>query len=277
MALVLRLLKLWLSISAMFHRVSVSSAEETRPLSSDRFVILGDLSLGSLVYIHDRFSHDQCSAAVTNIYGTQMHMAEVYAIEKINSDPNILGNITLGYIAKEECFIGFMSVGQSMDFLGLGDMSENSPSNSTQLQPHVVGITGPIGTTSSMAVAGLLTLFQIPQISQGATNDILSDTDIYPNFFRTVPPDSFQTKVMVDFLAYLNWTYVSVVHDDDTFGYNAIKNIRSLSRSKNICIADSYAVDDSTDELGFSLLAKTLLKNAKFRSHVIILFLAPMR
>ena len=275
MALLVNLFNLWLWTNTVLRQVFIVSAAESRALPPERFVIPGDIYLGSLVYLHDRFSHTQCSPTVTNVYGTQMHMAEVYAIEKINSDANILGNITLGYIAKEECWIGYMSVGQALDYLNIDGIWERDQNRSASQK--VVGITGPPGSTSSMAVAGLLTLFQMPHISQGATNDILSDTDIYPNFFRTVPPDSFQTNVMVDLLAYFNWTYVSVVHEDDTMGYNAIKNIRSLSRSKEICIADSYALDDSTDKFAFSRLAKMLLENAKFGSHVVILFLSPIR
>ena len=249
-----------------------SDVAARKELPAETFVAPGDIYIGSLIYIHDRFSHHGCGQRVTNVYGVQMHLAELYALERVNSDPNLLGNITLGYVSMEECFVGYVSVGQAMKMLGIGEEADG-----VRPDREIVGLTGPLGSTSTMALAGLMTLYETPLLSQTATNDILSDRDIYPYTFRTVPPDSFQANIMVEFLASANWTYVSVVHDDDTYGYNAIKHIRSRSRFKGICVADSYPVDDSTDEEEFFRLAGVIQKKARFGSHVVIVFMSPTR
>ena len=59
-------------------------------------------------------------------------------------------------------------------------------------------LTGVLGTTTSHTttrVASLLADTRIPLFGISATVSVLSDSKVYPTFFRTVPSDLTQSKV----------------------------------------------------------------------------------
>lgn len=62
--------------------------------------------------------------------------------------------------------------------------------------------------------------------SYWATNDILSDRDRFAYFYRTVLPDKFLIRSMMDVVTYFNWTYISMLYIDDPHGRNAVKGIQ---------------------------------------------------
>ncbi len=73
-------------------------------------------------------------------------------------------------------------------------------------------------SVESLQVANLLRLFKIPQISYASTSAALSDKSRFEYFARTVPPDNFQARAMVDILQYFNWTFISTVNSEGDYG-----------------------------------------------------------
>lgn len=72
-------------------------------------------------------------------------------------------------------------------------------------------------------VANLLRLFHIPQISPASTAKALSDKTRFDYFARTVPPDTFQSIALVDVVKSANWSYVSTVHSEGSYGESGIE------------------------------------------------------
>jgi ABC-type branched-subunit amino acid transport system substrate-binding protein len=64
----------------------------------------------------------------------------------------------------------------------------------------------------------VLGVLKVPVISYWATSDELSDKSEYEYFSRTIPSDMSQVKAIVDVLDYFNWTYVSIVYTDESYG-----------------------------------------------------------
>ncbi len=60
----------------------------------------------------------------------------------------------------------------------------------------VIGVIGAESSTSSIMMANVLTLFEIPQISHTSTSDLLSDKNKFPLFMRLIPPDRFQVRCL---------------------------------------------------------------------------------
>ena len=82
-----------------------------------------------------------------------------------------------------------------------------------------VGVSGVVGTSFSsvsIAVASLLQLFRIPQISHAATAVVLSDKSRYDYFCCTVPPDSLRARTTAAIIMF-NWIYVIAIHLDDDY------------------------------------------------------------
>ena len=51
----------------------------------------------------------------------------------------------------------------------------------------------------SLEIARLGRIFHVPQVSYLSTAVVLSNKELYPYFFRTVPSDTFQAKVSRSF------------------------------------------------------------------------------
>lgn len=65
---------------------------------------------------------------------------------------------------------------------------------------RVVGLIGGQSSETSIQLANLLRLFQIPQVSYMSTSPTLSDKRLYEYFFRTVPSDTHQAVAIVQLL-----------------------------------------------------------------------------
>ena len=98
---------------------------------------------------------------------------------------------------------------------------------------------GPDTSASAVLVGSFLQVVDIPAISSIATSVDLS-SKLHKNFFRTVPPDIWQAKVMADIIELFNWTYVAAVGLDDSYGRNGIWALEKESYNrKTFCVAFS--------------------------------------
>ncbi|KAK7473847.1 hypothetical protein BaRGS_00034898, partial [Batillaria attramentaria] len=113
-------------------------------------------------------------------------------------------------------------------------------SQSDAVGSPLLGVLGPDTTETAIAVSK--TLGSMPrdqrllQISGTATGEALSDKTLYPNFFRVIPPDSTQVKVLAELLVQIKWNYVAIVYDDDAYGRQAATQLKALAQDRDICV-----------------------------------------
>ncbi|PVD34741.1 hypothetical protein C0Q70_06018 [Pomacea canaliculata] len=85
-----------------------------------------------------------------------------------------------------------------------------------------IGLLGPDGTESAMYTSRCLSSLphnkRLLQVSGSATGMELSNNALYPNFFRVIPSDSTQVKVLEQLLVQLGWNYIAIAYDDDNYG-----------------------------------------------------------
>ena len=196
----------------------------------------------------------------------------------MNKDPNILQNITLGLIQLDHCNKPVTGVGQALKFFSRPD--EGFKANFPNETLKVVGVVGALSSVASMAVCNIFNLYKTPFISSTSSSDELSDRSTYPYFYRVCPPDSFQAKVMVDILEYFNWSYVAVVHEENSYGFNSLTFLRRLTREKGICISDAYPLSDSFIEEDYEKLVRKLGRNnagSPAKAVIVIAFSYKMR
>ena len=206
----------------------------------------GDVIVGGLLNIHISGTSDQCTEISTT--GLGYAEATIFATEKINKNSTILPNVTIGYDLRDYCFSNARAMKIAYDFMCDGDpvhMSNQNISNSprgyvTETKTKTISaLVGPFDSASAVLVGSLLQVSDIPAISPSATSDELS-SQMYKNFFRTVPPDNWQAKVMADIIELFNWTYVAAVGLDDSYGQNGISALEKESYNrKTFCIAFS--------------------------------------
>ena len=69
-----------------------------------------------------------------------------------------------------------------------------------------------------------------------------SDKSRFGYFFRVVPSDYYQARVMVDLILEAGYNYVSAVHTEGNYGASGMKAFLDLSEEAGICTATELAV-----------------------------------
>lgn len=75
------------------------------------------------------------------------------------------------------------------------------------------------------------------QISYEASNELLSNRQLYPSFFRTIPSDKNQVKAMLEILARYNWTWIALLGSDNSYGLQGMLSLSQQASDFDICIA----------------------------------------
>ncbi|NXB34149.1 TS1R3 protein, partial [Eulacestoma nigropectus] len=161
-----------------------------------------------------------------------------FAIDQINNSSSLLPGITLGYDMYDTCFEALVALQPSLLFLtrngttGIGVLC-----NYTEYQPRVTAVIGPHKSDLCLVTAKLFSSFLIPQVSYGASSETLSNTEMYPSFYRTVPSDKNLVEAVVLLLNQFGWNWIASVGSDDEYGRGAQALFLSMAGNNNICIA----------------------------------------
>ncbi|NWZ78250.1 metabotropic glutamate receptor 5 isoform X1 [Poecile atricapillus] len=236
----------------------------------------GDIIIGALFSVHHQPTvdkvHERKCGEVREQYGIQRVEAMLHTLDRINLDPTLLPNITLGCEIRDSCWHSAVALEQSIEFIrdslisseeeeGMVRCVDGSSSSFHSKKP-IVGVIGPGSSSVAIQVQNLLQLFNIPQIAYSATSMDLSDKTLFKYFMRVVPSDAQQAKAMVDIVKRYNWTYVSAVHTEGNYGESGMEAFKDMAAKEGICIAHSYKIYSNAGEQSFDKLLR------KLRSHL---------
>uniref|UniRef100_A0A669CKF0 Glutamate metabotropic receptor 7 n=1 Tax=Oreochromis niloticus TaxID=8128 RepID=A0A669CKF0_ORENI len=237
----------------------------------------GHLTLGGLFPVHARGIDGAPCGDLKKENGIQRLEAMMYALDQINQDEQLLPNITLGARVLDTCSRDTYALEQSLTFVQALITKDTSDVRCTNGDPpvfvkpeKVVGVIGASASSVSIMVANILRLFQIPQISYASTAPELSDDRRYDFFSRVVPPDSFQAQAMVDIILALNWTYVSTIASEGSYGEKGVEAFTQLSKEAGgICIAQSVKIPHNPKLEDYDKTIQQLLETQHSRAVII--------
>ena len=188
-----------------------------------------------------------------------------YAIAKLNEDTKILPNVTLQARIFDTCRSQIISASHTREFIKM-TIVRKTPA-------QLAGVVGASISDVSAEVASILQVFQIPQISYSSTSVSLSEKDLYSYFLRTVPPDSFQAKAMVDICIKFGWTYVLTVNSEGIYGTRGIKAFHALAQDSGICTDHITSVGRLTQKKDYVDVVRNMVEKSKgIGVSVVILF-----
>ncbi|XP_030379803.1 metabotropic glutamate receptor [Scaptodrosophila lebanonensis] len=239
----------------------------------------GDIILGGLFPVHEKGEGAPCGPKVYN-RGVQRLEAMLYAIDRVNNDSNLLPGITIGVHILDTCSRDTYALNQSLQFVraSLNNLDNSafvcSDESSPQLRKNatsgpVFGVIGGSYSSVSLQVANLLRLFHIPQISPASTAKTLSDKSRFDLFARTVPPDTFQSVALVDIIKNFNWSYVSTIHSEGSYGEYGIEAFHKEASERHVCIAAAEKVPSAADDKVFDAIISKLQKKPNARGVVL--------
>ncbi|TSN21183.1 G-protein coupled receptor family C group 6 member A [Bagarius yarrelli] len=241
----------------------------------------GNVIIGGLFPIHTtveqptNFSNLHTPCNILSPTGLAYSLAMIHAVETANISPALteLG-ITLGYHIHDTCSDVTTALRATEDFTD----NCRSEKNILQYVRPVKAVIGAYHSEMSIAVARMLNLQLIPQISYASTADILSDKSRFPAFLRTVPSNVHQTRAMVQLLSEKKWTWVGFLSTDGDYGRAALDSFVSQAGKAGICVAFTEILPDSLSDkpklqAAISHAVHTIQTNHKAR--VIVSFAKP--
>ena len=233
-----------------------------------------DIILGGLFTVHYdgvNASNDGVCGQVIWDHGMQMLEAMLYAIDVINSDPDLLPNITLGFDIRDTCKRENVALDETIDLVFSNGQLELESCQSLidgniSTSVPISAVIGGFESFISIPVAGFLRLFEMPQISYGSSSTVLNDREKYTYFYRTFPPDDNQAGAMIDLILHFKWDHVSTIYSNNLYGQPGIEQFHKLAKDNNICIDLNEAI---TDEFDFPVIASKLMNST---ADIVVLF-----
>ncbi|XP_037607127.1 metabotropic glutamate receptor 1 isoform X2 [Sebastes umbrosus] len=248
----------------------------------------GDVIIGALFSVHhqpsaERVADRKCGD-VREQYGIQRVEAMFHTLDRINADPDLLPNISLGCEIRDSCWHSSVALEQSIEFIrdsliSIRDDKDGSKwcidgTPSHQPPPSkkpIAGVIGPGSSSVAIQVQNLLQLFNIPQIAYSATSIDLSDKTLFKYFLRVVPSDTLQARAILDIVKRYNWTYVSAVHTEGNYGESGMEAFKELASLEGLCIAHSDKIYSNAGEKHFDRLLRKLRERLP-KARVVVCF-----
>lgn len=226
----------------------------------------GDIILGGLFPIHfgvaakdqDLKSRPESVECIRyNFRGFRWLQAMIFAIEEINSSPTLLPNMTLGYRIFDTCNTVSKALEATLSFVAqnkIDSLNLDEFCNCSDHIPSTIAVVGATGSGISTAVANLLGLFYIPQVSYASSSRLLSNKNQFKSFLRTIPNDEHQATAMADIIEYFRWNWVGTIAADDDYGRPGIEKFREEAEERDICIDFSelisqYSVEEEIQQV----------------------------
>ncbi|XP_063225236.1 metabotropic glutamate receptor 1-like isoform X2 [Bacillus rossius redtenbacheri] len=247
-------------------------------------LLKGDFVIGALFSLHHQPKQQRGDGAlqcgdIREMYGIQRVEVTFMTLDRINADPALLPDVTLGVEIRDSCWYAPVALQQSIEFirdaispaaaLEVCD-SQQAPrrgggAGAAHGRPPLVGVVGPASSSVAIQVQNLLQLFHIPQVGYSTTSKDLSDKGRFSYFLRVVPSDYYQAQVMVDLVRRHNWTYVSAVNTDENYGHSGIQAFRELAERADVCIAKEDSVLSNADDEVFEAVLRKLAQDQNAR------------
>ena len=263
------------------------------------------MTIGYLFSMHEqpdqKSAHMRTCGRIWEEYGIQRAEATFQTIERINNDPAILPGIRLGVEIRDDCWYAPVALEQTLEFIrdavAASPVTTSSGNNINKTYYHhqqqqpstppaaltttaaaanlkrrkvLVGVIGPGSSAVSIQVQNLLQLFHIPQIGYSATSRDLSDKNRFGYFLRVVPPDELQAMAMLQIVQRYNWTYVSAVSTEGSYGESGLQVFREYADREGICVAKEYSILSNDVEQEYDRLLMRIMEEPKAR--VIVCF-----
>ncbi|CAL1533000.1 unnamed protein product, partial [Lymnaea stagnalis] len=252
-----------------------------------RYIRPGDVNIGGIIsglqYDKDGLCGD------SSFIDSSFHFSEsvVFAIEEINRNLSILPNVTLGFAILDDCMKETTSAIHAISFIkdAGGSLLGSSPNGTVTAQMShevedilpsydVVGVIGCLRSSNSMAASTVLGPAHLPLVSFTSTSETLSDKELYPYFLRVVPSDNYLVDALVELISHFQWSYISVLYAEGSFGEIAFQALRSkVSKMKGVCIATSHKIYQKASYEDHLWIMKDLLAHKNAR--VVVTFTDP--
>ncbi len=205
-------MKMYISILAVF-LVAFASCTKKEGTQAKGY----DKKKGGIIKIGVAGAHSGDLAS----YGLpSVHAAELVA-EEFNKAGGVMGQKIVLVIEDDEC------------------KPETATSTASKLvSDGVVAVMGHICSGATESALGVYVDTEMVTISPSATLPSLTQSQMYPSFFRTISADNDQAKVSVEFIVEeLGLKSIAVLHDKGAYGQGFAELVKEYAEAKGVAVA----------------------------------------
>ncbi|XP_031236826.1 vomeronasal type-2 receptor 26-like [Mastomys coucha] len=171
-------------------------------------------------------------------------LAMVFAVEKINKDPNILFNMSLGFSLFNVDFLEMKAMESSMALLS----GESPPIPNYSCRPEktdkLVAVIGGISTGISTQISRVLSLYNVPQISYAPFDQSLGTRVQLQSPYQFPVHTTALYQGIIQLLLYFTWVWVGLVVPDNMRGELFLRDITEEMTNHGLCVAFAEKVPE---------------------------------
>ncbi|XP_029111560.1 extracellular calcium-sensing receptor-like [Scleropages formosus] len=212
------------------------ASNEWSDLSKDGDIVIGGLFSFDVINTEDiyAFKSSPVKSKCTRKHFREFKSARtmIFTLEEINRNKKLLPGVTLGYRIFNAC--GNQNL-LSAAMAAVVGPEEQYKSGEDCIATRVQALIGHSTSGTSGIVSKTIAPFHIPLISHLSTCECLSNRNLYPTFFRTVPSDQFQVKALVELLKHFGWTWVGYIYSAETYAEEGTAEFIKTAKEEGIC------------------------------------------
>nr|XP_020634575.1 vomeronasal type-2 receptor 26-like [Pogona vitticeps] len=225
---------------------------------SEEVVIGGFVSISLANFVLETFmKHPQPLWSTYMIPKNYQHiLALAFAIHEINTNDELLPNITLGYKIYDNKFDSWRATQTTLHLLFR--VNGNPLNYNCEKTEQVLAVVGGLTSQNSMQMAHILSIYNIPQVSYGSFEEALSDNIQFPFLYRMTPNEEPQYVGIVCLLQYFGWNWVGLIVPDDNNGETFLRTLTPKLFESHICIVWTMMIPRVSVHLPNKLLNQKL-------------------
>ena len=181
----------------------------------------------SNIYIAGNFTINVYAITTSFSVGESVQRGHQLAIDMINSNTSLLPHYKLNMTVYDS---GDDSTKALLHALKISFHAQHYENSSLYI-PIVLGCDW---SSLSAVTAPTLSAFHWAQISASSTSTILSETNSFSHFYRTIPDDTLQAHSLIHLCELFDWREIGVIHVNDNWGVYLAVKIAELATEKKI-------------------------------------------
>ncbi|NXH89003.1 GRM1 protein, partial [Edolisoma coerulescens] len=248
----------------------------------------GDVIIGALFSVHhqppaEKVPERKCGE-IREQYGIQRVEAMFHTLDKINADPVLLPNITLGSEIRDSCWHSSVALEQSIEFIrdslisirddrdgGTRCISESQTQPQTRVKKPIAGVIGP----GSSSVAIQLVRSQLCCLALRSCCFWMCSMYAQPRPLSLhVKPATLPAVVtclpLLSF-SFSSWVPLSIIRTWRNYGESGMEAFKELAAQEGLCIAHSDKIYSNAGEKSFDRLLRKLRERLP-KARVVVCF-----
>ena len=211
----------------------------------------------------------ECAASEIREDGVQYLEAFNFALDMINNEQSLLGNLKLVGVAIDGCE-NILHLQRQLRL----SLSVKSELKSADDVPFLAAVFSG-DNNAALSAASVVNSYNLPTIITEATDIVLSDKRKYPNFLRTISSDMGQIKAIFAILKRFSWKYVTLIYSvSDDYYNDAIRMFIENAAFNNVCIVTQLGLRNhyKNDQKAMADIVQFYLLNNLSRSRIVVMF-----